>query len=76
LTNSRGYVHIVELIPAQAPAIKDAGIGILDCSPGFGDRFLFTVSKANSCRIGCEYIQKHKNHHVDLVTDRFLMLYI
>jgi len=40
----------VELTPAQAPAINEAGIGILDCSPGFGDRFLFTVSKANSCR--------------------------
>jgi len=37
-------VHIVELTPAQAPAISDAGIGSLGCSPGFGERFLFTVS--------------------------------
>ena len=44
LSNSRGYVHMVELTPAQAPAIIDAGIGSLACSPGFGDRFLLTVS--------------------------------
>jgi len=41
---------MVEVTPAQAPAINDAGIGNLDSSPGFGDRFLFTVSKVNSCR--------------------------
>lgn len=43
-SNSRGYVHIVEQTPAQAPAINDAGIGSLECSPGFGERFLLTVS--------------------------------
>lgn len=50
LSNSRGYVHIVELTPAQAPAISDGGIESLGCSPGFGDSFLLTVSKAKSCR--------------------------
>lgn len=49
-SNSRGYVHNVELTPAQAPAINDGGIGSLGCSPGFGERFLLTVSYANSCR--------------------------
>ena len=34
----------VELTPAQAPATRDAGIGILGCSPGMGDKFLLTVS--------------------------------
>lgn len=44
LSNSRGYVHMVELTPAQAPAINDGGIGSLGCSPSFGERFLLTVS--------------------------------
>jgi len=43
-------VHIVEVTPAQAPAINDGGIGSLGCSPCFAERFLFTVSYANSCR--------------------------
>jgi hypothetical protein len=43
-------MHKVELTPAQAPAINDAGIGSLGCSPGAGDNFLFTVSYAKSCR--------------------------
>jgi hypothetical protein len=50
LTNSSGYVHKVELTPAHAPAINDAGIGSFGCSPGAGDNFLFTVSYAKSCR--------------------------
>ena len=44
LSNSRGYVTKVELTPAHAPATRDAGIGILGCSPGMGDKFLLTVS--------------------------------
>lgn len=37
-------MHNVELTPAQAPAINEAGIGSLACSPGLGDKFLLTVS--------------------------------
>ena len=44
LSNSRGYVHKVELTPAQAPATNEAGIGSLGCSPGLADKFLLTVS--------------------------------
>lgn len=44
LTNSRGYVTKVELTPAQAPAINEGGNGSLGASPGFEDKFLFTVS--------------------------------
>lgn len=47
-TNSRGYVSMVELTPAHAPAIREGGIGTLDCSPGFGDKRLLTVSYARS----------------------------
>lgn len=44
LTNSSGYVSRVELTPAQAPATNEGGKGSLHCSPGFGERFLLTVS--------------------------------
>lgn len=44
LSSSNGYVTKVELTPAQAPAINDGGIQSLGCSPGFGDKFLLTVS--------------------------------
>lgn len=44
LTSSRGYVHKVELTPAQAPAISEGGIGIFEGSPGFGVKCFFTVS--------------------------------
>lgn len=43
-------MHNVELTPAQAPAINEAGIGSLGCSPGFDDNCLLTVSYANSCK--------------------------
>lgn len=56
LINSSGYVHKVELTPAQAPAINDAGMGILGCSPGVGDKFLLTVSYANSCKCRANYM--------------------
>lgn len=42
-------MHKVELTPAQAPAISEAGMGTLDGSPGFADKCLLTVSKAKSC---------------------------
>lgn len=35
-SNSRGYVHKVELNPATAPAIEEAGMGGFLSSPGFG----------------------------------------
>lgn len=37
-------MQIVELTPAQAPAINEAGIGSLGCSPDLGDKCLLTVS--------------------------------
>jgi len=48
LTSSRGYVKSVWLTPAQAPASKEAGIGIFDSCPCGGDNFLFTVSNTKS----------------------------
>ena len=59
LSNSRGYVQRVALTPAQAPATNEAGIGIFGSSPGLGDRFLLTVSKAKSCRKNSRGICKH-----------------
>lgn len=49
LSNSRGYIHKVELNPARPPAIDEAGIGSLVSSPGLGVKCFFTVSYANSC---------------------------
>lgn len=37
-------MHIVELIPATAPAIEDAGIGSMGCSPGLGVKWFLTIS--------------------------------
>lgn len=42
-------MHSVELTPATAPAIDEAGIGIVGCSPGLGDNCFLTVSYANNC---------------------------
>jgi hypothetical protein len=49
LSSSRGYMHSVELTPATAPAIDEAGIGIFDCSPALGVKCFLTVSYANNC---------------------------
>jgi len=65
-SNSRGYVHIVEETPAQAPAINDGGIGSLGCSPGFGESFLLTVSYANSCRKKLNVLRCIETYHLRL----------
>jgi len=44
LSNSRGYVHNVELTPAHAPAISDGGMGIFGGSPVLGVKTFLTVS--------------------------------
>ena len=44
LINSSGYVHKVEVNPAIAPAIDEAGIGSLVSSPGLGVKCFLTVS--------------------------------
>ena len=49
LSSSRGYVQIVELTPAHAPARNEADIGSFGGSPGLDDRFLLTVSYTKSC---------------------------
>lgn len=43
-SNSRGYAHKVELNPATAPAIDEAGMGSFLSSPGFGVKCFLTVS--------------------------------
>lgn len=42
---------MVELIPAIAPAIGDAGIGSFGCSPGLDVNCFLTVSYANNCKV-------------------------
>ena len=46
--SSRGYVHKVEVNPARAPAIDEAGIGTFSSSPG-RVKYLFTISNTNNC---------------------------
>ena len=46
LINSRGYVHSVELTPANAPATSEGGTGIFRSSPDLGVKNLLAVSKA------------------------------
>lgn len=48
LSNSNGYVHNVELIPAKAPATREGGTGIFKGCSGLGVNIFLTVSYANN----------------------------
>ena len=56
---------MVEETPAHAPAMREAGTGTLDCSPGFDDKNLLTVSYANSCKDN-ERKNVHHNHKASI----------
>jgi hypothetical protein len=58
LRSSSGYIHIVDEMPAQEPAIGDTGrkaslLGV----PSFGLRYAFTKSYAKSCKEQCKILR-------------------
>jgi hypothetical protein len=51
LRSSSGYIHTVDEMPAQEPAIGDTGRNAsLPGVPSFGLRYAFTKSYAKSCK--------------------------
>ncbi len=71
MRSSSGYIHTVDEMPAQEPAIGDTGRNAsLPGVPSFGLRYAFTKSYAKSCKEECKILRHNLPSEAPLLFKR------